>query len=219
MNPKFASHIDPLFEYVLNLLERAESGRNPDPEVEKARIRNQLEQIDASLGHIGAWCEDWKLARYAMVAWIDECLVYGCTWDGASVWQRNLLEVDLYKEESEPDDAAEEFFKEAEKASQLKRKDALEVFYLAVILGYRGVYRSDSGDTSSTDSTLRRWLKVTSAAISAGRPEIYIPTTVAPHVEDGGQPLNGKFEFLGSFVLLIVLLSILGIILAAKQFL
>ena len=42
MTPRFASKIDPIFEHVLTLLERAEDGHDPDPMVEQEAIGKRL---------------------------------------------------------------------------------------------------------------------------------------------------------------------------------
>lgn len=214
MNPKFAKHIDPVFEYVLGILERAEKGKEPDPEEEKAKIVARLNRIDASLGNDRNWCEEWELARYALVAWIDECLVYGCPWDGGGEWQNNPLEVDLYQEGFQSGNAAEEFFNRADKAAQLRNKDALEVYYLAVILGFRGIYRPEIGRSETDPKALRKWLKKTVATIDVGQGKRNIPRKVRSG--EGAPALRGKFEFLGAFVWFLILFSIAGILFVVR---
>ena len=213
MNPKFAKHIDPVFEYVLSILERAEKGKEPGPAEEKAKIRARLDRIDASLGSDLNWRDEWELAKYALVAWIDECLVYGCPWDGAGEWQNSPLETDLYQEGFQSGNP-EEFFDRADKAAQLRNKDALEVYYLAVILGFRGMYRPEAGRSGTDPKALRKWLKKTVTTIDVGQGKRNIPRKVRSG--EGAHPLRGRFEFLSAFVWFLILLSIAGIMFVVR---
>jgi hypothetical protein len=67
MTPRFACKIDPIFEHVLTLLERAEDGHDPDPIVEQEAIGELLADAEAFLGET----EEWKRAKFAIVSWID----------------------------------------------------------------------------------------------------------------------------------------------------
>ena len=79
--------------------------------------------------------EGWELAKYALVAWIDDVLIEA-PWPGRDWWENNSLEFAYFNTR----DRATQFFKRAKQAAQLTRRDALEVFYVCVILGFRGLY-------------------------------------------------------------------------------
>jgi type VI secretion system protein ImpK len=201
MTPRFASKIDPIFEHVLTLLERAEDGHDPDPMVEQEAIGKRLADAEAFLGET----EEWKLAKFAMVSWIDEILVHGCTWKHGEWWHQNLLEGQHFKVEGtdnffQVNVAAQEFFNRARQAAGLARKDALEVYYIAVILGFRGIYgqKDLNPQTYGLPGTLPQWLKTTAAAIQLGQGRPPIPRV--PRAAHGAKALKGRLEFLGALV-------------------
>lgn len=132
MTPKFAQAVDPIFLYVLDLLRRIDDDENPDPHDERLKIRAQIDQAEATLGT----SEEWNLAKYAIVSWIDEMLV-DSPWDGREWWSNNVLEVEFFNTRL----CNEQFYIQAKKAATLPRRDGLEVFYNCVVLGFRGLYR------------------------------------------------------------------------------
>ena len=68
MTPKFARAVDPVFTYMLDLLERIDNTQELDPPKEKSRLMERIDTAGSVLGHAEEWTE---LARYAIVAWID----------------------------------------------------------------------------------------------------------------------------------------------------
>ena len=68
MTPEFAAAVDRAFLHVLRLLDRIGRGEHPPAAEERLRIRGWLDQAEAQLGGR----DDWKLAKYALVAWIDD---------------------------------------------------------------------------------------------------------------------------------------------------
>ena len=93
MTPHFAKAVDPVFEYVLALLDRIEHQENPSPEQTQSFIRGTLlSRADQQLGQ----SEEWRLARYALVCWIDEMLTIA-PWQGRDWWVNNVLEYSLFQ--------------------------------------------------------------------------------------------------------------------------
>src|SRR5208337_1105060 len=105
---------------------------HPSPVEQRLAIRGLLDHAEAILGSR----RGWELARYAIVSWIDEMLV-DSTWSGAEWWSNNVLEVELFNSRL----CFEEFYIRAKQAAMLAQRDALEVFYLCMMLGFRGLYR------------------------------------------------------------------------------
>ncbi len=68
MTPNFAQAVDPIFLYVLALLDRISRDTKPKPQEERARIRALIDEAEARLGS----GTEWELAKYALVSWIDE---------------------------------------------------------------------------------------------------------------------------------------------------
>ncbi len=131
MTPKFAKAVDPIFMHMLRLLDRIESAESPDPGEERIQIRALIDQAEAMLG-LGS---EWELAKYALVSWIDEMLI-DAPWESREWWKNNVLEQQIFGTRKRH----QQFFIFAQKAAELIGKDALEVFYVCVILGFRGIY-------------------------------------------------------------------------------
>jgi type VI secretion system protein ImpK len=73
--------------------------------------------------------------RYALVCWLDEIFVLDPHW--GEYWQEHALEVALYGSR----ERAHQFWEQAERAEVRPGSDAIEVYYLCVMLGFRGDYR------------------------------------------------------------------------------
>ncbi len=192
MTPEFAEAVDPFFMRVLGLLERIDRGENPSAEDERLHVRGFLDQAEARLGQR----EDWRLAKYALVAWIDEVLI-DAPWSNRGWWENNTLEFELFTTH----ERANEFYLKAKEASALSSKDALEVFYVAVVLGFRGVYRNPDDASTLSDlfqlpPDLESWAKQTALSIQLGqgRP----PMSEESIAIEGAPPLEGPFLLIWS---------------------
>ncbi|MHC4398306.1 MAG: DotU family type IV/VI secretion system protein [Planctomycetota bacterium] len=212
MSPEFAAAVDRVFLQVLRLLERIASGEDPLAEEQRQRIRGWLEQAEGQLGAR----QDWKLAKFAMVGWIDDVLI-DAPWGGRDWWKENSLEVELFGSLS----ANEQFYVKAREASSLPNKDALEVFYLCVVLGFRGLYRDPVAAAALAEplglpSDLETWAKQTAMAIrlGQGRP----PISDASREGDGAPPLAGVSTLIWS-ALAGVVLAAFTVIIALRVFL
>jgi type VI secretion system protein ImpK len=184
MTPRFARAVDPIFKHVLDLLDRIHHGEQPDPREERLLIRGLLEQGHAFLGA----SREWELASYAIIAWIDEMLV-DVPWQGAEWWSNNVLEVELFNTRL----CYENFFVLAKEASSMPQRDALEVFYLCMMLGFRGLYRDpELGETfieaHGLPPDLESWARQTAMSIRLGQGR---PGLARPARELGGaEPLT-----------------------------
>jgi len=205
MTPEFALAVDRVFLHVLGLLDRIGHGENPRPDEERMRIRGWLDQAEAQLGQ----SPDWQLAKYALVAWIDDVLIEA-PWDGRVWWKEKALEVDVFNTRLRE----KQFYDKAVEAASLPRKDALEVFYVCVILGFRGIYRDPAkasavvaalGKAAELPADLETWARQTAMAIRLGQ-------GLKP-IGEGGNPVEGAEPLEGPFTLVWALLT--GVILAA----
>lgn len=165
MTPKFAHAIDPIFLRMLSLLEQISSEESPSPQEERVRILGLIDQAEAFIGA----GPDWELAKYALVSWIDEVLL-DVPWSGRDWWSNNVLEMELYRTRL----CYEQFYVRAQEASRLPHRDALEVFYIAVVLGFRGMYRDPSQSESLIQAhglppDLDTWARQASLAIRLGQ--------------------------------------------------
>ena len=208
MKPEFAKAADPVFIRVLGLLERIDAGENPPLDDERVRIRGLLDQAEAMLGH----GQEWQLAKYALVAWIDEVLI-DAAWDGRDAWNENALEREIFGDRL----AFDQFYMKAKEASALPRKDALEVYYIAAVLGFRGIYRDSVRHASEISelalpADLDGWAKQTSVAIQLGqgRPRIVDNS----HPGDGAPALESKSLMVSYLLIGVILAAVNSIILS-----
>jgi type VI secretion system protein ImpK len=204
MTPEFAKAVDPVFLSVLRLLERIGNGENVSVEDERARIKGRLDQAAAMLGQ----GPDWQIARYALVSWIDEVLI-DAPWQYSEWWKEHTLESEDFKTQ----DRSEQFYLKAKEAAALRSKDAMEVFYVGVVLGFRGLYRYPDRAAAlcgpfELAPDLETWAKQTAMAIQLGRGRPPISEASAPI--EGAPPLDGRFTLLWAAILATIL-SVLAV--------
>lgn len=188
MRPEFAKAVDPIFLATLQFIERVEQNGRLVAADERATLLRKIDDAELKLGNT----TEWQLAKYALCAWIDALLI-DAPWQGKGWWKDNCLEKKYFGRR----DAHEAFYQRAIDAANLGPKDALEVYYLAVVLGFRGFYvDSDAGYRASIvnahrlPDTIEAWCRTTARSLQLrqGRPEI------PEAVQAGGsaKPLNGK---------------------------
>jgi type VI secretion system protein ImpK len=205
MTPNFAAAIDPVFLHVLGLLERIGNNESPNPGEERTIINNWLRNAEAQLGQK----QDWELARYALVAWIDDVLIEA-PWQGRLWWKENALEVEQFNTR----DRATLFYAKAQEAAKMTRRDALEVFYVCVVLGFRGLYRDTASaflaDQLGLPPNLETWASMTAKSIQLGqgRP----PITESPRPGEGAPPLEGRYLLVGTVLLGVVLAAVTSLV-------
>lgn len=205
MRSEFAAAVDPIFDRALDLVARIEQGRCNAPERERQELLQAFAAGRARCGHD----RRFDHAAYALAAWIDELLV-DLPWSGAQWWSNNVLEMELFRTRV----CSERFFTAAREASADEQRDALEVFYYCVILGFRGVYGDADRAARVAVSlgippTLELWLEQTAAMIgSASLPNVPL---AAERVISGAPPLGGRL----SMVLWSVTAGVLVVINAA----
>ncbi|MEQ8787643.1 MAG: DotU family type IV/VI secretion system protein [Pirellulaceae bacterium] len=181
MTPEFARAVDPVIAYVVGLLDRIRDDKPVDVEQQRAAIVSLLERGGAVVGE----GRSWQLAKYALVSWIDEMLVE-TPWSDRDWWSNNVLEVELFNTRL----CFEQFFVWGREAAALEHRDALEVYYVCVVLGFRGLYRNQKASEQLLRArglplTLEGWAKQTSLAIEVGQGRDALP---APQREFAGAP-------------------------------
>lgn len=208
MSPEFAKAVDPIFLYMFRLLDRIGDGVQPSEEEERVCIRGLIDQAGAVIGQT----PDWELAKYALVSWIDEMLIVEAPWAGSEYWKNHSLEWEYFNTQ----DCAEQFYLKAKEASTLRRKDAMEVFYVSVVLGFRGMYRDAQhgvivAEALQLPPNLDTWARQTSMAIQLrqGRPQISETSTLI----EGAPPLDGAFSLIWAS-LAAVILTVVTVLLA-----
>ena len=210
MTPQFAKAVDPIFEYILTLLDRIDQRQSPSPEQTQSFIRNVLlNRAEQQLGQ----SHEWQMAKYALVCWIDEMLV-NARWDGQGWWMNNVLEFAMFQ----TSDRALRFYVNAKEAVGTATGDAMEVYYLAVILGFRGVYENPEQsaiDIAANDlpPTLEEWLRRTGEGI---RLSATMPIQSTGRLPQGAPPLGGYSFLTSSLVLFTVAAAIFCVVLIIR---
>jgi type VI secretion system protein ImpK len=206
MTPRFSKAVDPIFTHVIRTLDRIERHQDITPQHEQHEILSRIEKAEADLGGSA----EWHLAKYAIVAWIDDAMIFA-EWPGNRWWQENPLEVQLYRERV----AAYKFFQDAKEAAALQQKDALEVFYVCVMLGFYGAYRPEAFGARDADEhrlflrqydmppSREAWAKQTRSylRLQQGRPKI----AINPREGDFAPPLEEKYAAIAAWLLASVL--------------
>lgn len=200
MTPKFAAAVDTVFAHALDLFDRLEGGdATIDLKVERDGLRKQLDLAEVDLAN----SNDWFFAKYALVAWIDEML-RELLWHQRNEAIENSLEFELFN----TSDAFYMFYTKATEASQLPKKDALEVFYLCVVLGFRGLYReqnaADAAQAYDLPPDVATWARRTARLIHTGQGRPPIGEKI--QAPEGAPPLTGRYLFMGSVILGVILL-------------
>jgi type VI secretion system protein ImpK len=101
----------------------------PVPDSLRPDMLGDQRAIDASvstnrIGYLGI--------RYALACWLDEIFISDSAWKDQ--WNDNKVETNLYG----MNERASEFWKQAQRAQSRPTRDALEVYYLCAMLGFRG---------------------------------------------------------------------------------
>ncbi len=211
MKAKFARCVDPVFLHFIRLLDRLEAGQSVSYEKERREIVRLLDDAEGRLGRSA----NWELAKYALVAWIDEWLIE-LPWEGQPWWTENSLEIQYYGSKL----YHEQFFVRAQQAQQLDDRDALEVFYVCVVLGFKGLYRDPTYAASLAAShglppDLDTWLANTAASLRLKQDRKNLAR--AGESTPGAVPLAGQSRLLGTLLGTAVLLT-LNAILALAYF-
>lgn len=186
MTPRFAQAIDPILLFGIDLVDQINKGKAESAPTAHLKLRSLFEQAEAVLGAN----KEWTLSKYAIVSWIDEMLVEA-PWPGREWWGNNVLEVHYFNTRL----CHEQFYARASEASTLDLKDALEVFFDCVILGFRGFYAhtesaAQIARTRNLPHTLEEWMEKTSLAIRLGQDRP--PLSEAVREIPGAPPLISK---------------------------
>lgn len=193
MTREFAKVVDELFLHVLALLERIERGETVDPEQERNALHERVNAAEQQLNQERdpikrkPLLEAWDSAKYGMVCWIDEMLI-NAPWEGSAWWSNGnkTLEWAFFGK----NDRYCGFY---ERCKATPGSDALEVFYIAVVLGFRGMYdNSDEGRSHvkrlGLPPTLKEWARLIEKRI---REAMCGTIDVTRKVEPPAEPLDG----------------------------
>jgi type VI secretion system protein ImpK len=205
MQSDFAIAVDRIFDAAINLLGKLADGVPCDSSQQHATMLALFDRADVELGE----APQWRLAKYALAVWIDEILLT-VPWEGVAWWRNHILEMELFKTRI----CNVHFFELAKEASSYASRDALEVFYNCVVLGFRGMYADASfldANNSNADwpPSIEHWLERTYRMIEVKN---RIATLAGPQRSiDGAPPYRGRTEIVWWSVAALVLVMANGI--------
>jgi type VI secretion system protein ImpK len=201
MRDDMADLVHPVFNYGLKLKDRLERGERCDLLTEQSALKAllQTEMQARKLADFGADGLDQTSlgaarmtdvgrrtvspevflgVRYALACWLDEIFILDTPW--SVEWNERKIEEAMYG----TNDRAWKFWEQARRAEARPGTDALEVYYLCVMLGFRGDLREEPDKLSG-------WVKATSGAIGKGQgQEFPVPPELEPQVNV--PPLRGR---------------------------
>jgi type VI secretion system protein ImpK len=202
MNEAFAQLVTPVLKHGTDLVRRIEEGEPPDLHAVKAELLSLFADAESRAGASREQANEFALAKFALVYWIDEILVEAT----GDAWRPYILEWDYYGDNH----GGDKFYDRAEDALRMTGLDPLETFFLCVALGFEGKYAASKSD-------LKLWAERAYARITSGAPrsERYLPD----EPRNGGplRPLPGKTILLtvSGLVAGTMLATLVGFLLAA----
>jgi type VI secretion system protein ImpK len=192
MRDEIANLVYPVLAHGMDLKDRLERGSQPDLELEQMELKRLLGSEgdarrlsdyggDSRMGQsVGAprggqrGGDTFLGIRYALVCWLDELFILDSSW--STEWNERKLEAALYG----TNDRAWKFWEQARRAETQPGGDALEVFFLCVMVGFRGDLREDP-------TKLQAWAAGTQIRVAKSQaqewqvpPELQPPTNVPP---------------------------------------
>ena len=120
-----------LIAYVAYLM-RDVGQRQPPFDQVKADIQRMIGESERCLQRDEVNPDDYKLARFAVFAWIDE-MILSSDWKERGRWQGEPLQLVYYR----TNEAGEEFFDRLNGLGH-HQQDVREVYYLCLALGFQG---------------------------------------------------------------------------------
>lgn len=130
MTVPLISLAEPFFQKVLDLLNQPVSGAELLPPLQRqltADLQAIEQKVNSGIANVSAG--EWQSLKRVLIYWADEILTNHVT-----KWEDYVLEQEYYGEQNR----AWKFYVEAEQCVPTGSSEAAEMFYLAVVLGFRG---------------------------------------------------------------------------------
>lgn len=174
MRDELSGPVYAVFTAGLDLRERLE--RFPeliDFQKEQGNLRELVRKVP-NVGEEKGGGERFQGIRYPLVCWLDEIFILHSQWK--SEWTEASLEMGLYDSR----DRAWHFWEQARIGESRVSADALEVFFLCVMLGFRGDWHNKPDKLKTWFQTTRALLFDQQARKWPGPNELQPPTFVPP---------------------------------------
>ena len=211
MTPEFSDLVYRVISSALDLKDRVDRGESPDLEQERGRL---IEMLPANVGAglQADYSGDGKAflgARYALACWIDELFIVHSSW--ADRWKPLILEQALFGSR----ERASKFWEQAEivlrrpnapRAPYPPGADAMEAFFLCIVLGFRGTYREDPGKIREYVDEMRP--QIARAADWPYPGDAGVKTNVEPLL--GRETLRRVVAIYGGIAILVILVLLIS---------
>jgi type VI secretion system protein ImpK len=149
--------------YIAYFVKIAPARQQPFDRV-KADVDRLLSESRNRAEQAGFGPEDYDLARFAIIAWVDETMM-NSAWNEKENWQKELLQRKYYQTA----DAGELFFERLNRVGPHQR-DVREIYYLCLAMGFTGRYCHE-GDEYLLDQLKTSNLKLLTGS-SVGIPSL-----------------------------------------------
>jgi type VI secretion system protein ImpK len=128
-------------ECLILILQLRSTNDYGDEKTLKNRVYEMFERFESNARKIGIDNEKTRLAKFALVAFLDETII-SSSWAQKEAWLSDPLQIKLF----DTFNAGEEFFNILNDLTQRTsaNKEVLEVYYLCLSLGFKGKYQLQS---------------------------------------------------------------------------
>jgi type VI secretion system protein ImpK len=174
MHKETAERVHAILRHGLRLKERLQRGEKLDRRGEQAELKRLFQLTDAAVPDAP---DAFLGIFYPLACWLDEVFIVDPDSPWKNEWRDETMEFGLFRKR----DRAHLFWEQARQVEARGDLDALEVFYLCVLLGFRGDLRDQA-------NALLNWREATEVRILQTRPrdwpekppELPLPETHVP---------------------------------------
>jgi type IV/VI secretion system ImpK/VasF family protein len=110
--------------------------------------------------------------RYALACWLDDIFILDSAWN--EQWNANKMEYALYKLNKR----ATEFWEQAQRSQTRPTRDALEVYFLCVMLGFRGKMSEKPAELNAWRDSVQQQISEPEAREYMAPQGLVVPPTV-----------------------------------------
>ena len=163
--------------------------KQPSYDQVKADVTRLMSDIEIRVGQATITPDDFDLARFAVVAWVDETLL-SSQWQDKDRWQKESLQR-LYYQTA---DAGELFFDRLNAIGPHQR-DVREVYYLCLAMGFKGrfIHEGDDYLLDQLQTSNLKLLTGTSVGIPGLETGNFFPEAYPAQTEVLAPPKAGRY--------------------------
>ena len=185
--------------YCLQVVKNADGENDPSFDSVRTHI---ISQLDSLLGYSfdgGYTKEQYDIALFSVVSFIDEALI-GSKWKNGKVWSKNLLQKHYFGTSN----GGVIFFQKLDQLNPFNpaERDIREVYYYCLTLGFVGKFYG-TGEQSKLEAIKLENFKL--LAENAAKEDVLFPTAYAKKKEEGKVNVSKDFAplFYGGPILLL----------------